>query len=62
MAYEGKNAMGSGGYCICPKCGNKVPHVSGLPCIESKCEKCGSAMLRENSEHHQALKDKKKDK
>jgi len=59
MAHERKHKMKSGGYCICPKCETKVPHQSGVPCIETRCPACNAKMLRENSEHHQASKKKK---
>lgn len=38
---------GPGGQCLCPACGEKVPHQQGLPCFEMKCPKCGAAMVRE---------------
>lgn len=47
--------MGAGGKCVCPKCGEKVPHKPGTPCIETKCPSCGATMLREGSEHHKAV-------
>lgn len=53
------NNMKSGGFCICPKCGKKVPHSKGITCHETKCPKCGSKMLREGSEHHKMLLKKK---
>lgn len=45
----GQNAgrgQGIGGTaeCVCPKCSEKVPHQRGVPCINEKCPKCGSAM------------------
>ncbi len=52
--------MGSGGSCICPKCGAKAPHQSGTPCQKMACPKCGAKMLREDSEHHELLKRKRK--
>ena len=48
--------MGAGGTCICPKCGNKVPHDAGIPCIEERCPSCGAAMVREGSAHHLELR------
>ncbi|MBW2984534.1 DUF134 domain-containing protein [Candidatus Woesearchaeota archaeon] len=32
--------------CKCPKCGEKVPHVRGQPCVKQKCPKCGTMMIR----------------
>ena len=37
---------GPGGECVCPSCGQRVPHQAGTPCTEVKCLKCGAAMLR----------------
>jgi len=30
--------------CVCSKCGEKVPHQRGCPCVQIKCPKCGSRM------------------
>lgn len=43
----GKQAAGPGGYCVCPSCGQRVPHQAGQPCYDIKCPKCGAAMMRE---------------
>ncbi|MCD6152838.1 MAG: hypothetical protein J7J07_02855 [Syntrophobacterales bacterium] len=43
----GGTAAGPGGYCVCPNCGEKVPHQLGTPCYGQKCPKCGTAMTRE---------------
>jgi len=39
-------AVGPGGNCVCPKCGEKAPHQPGAPCYEQRCPKCGAAMTR----------------
>lgn len=38
--------VGSAGYCVCPKCGEKTAHAVGMPCTSMKCPKCGAAMIR----------------
>lgn len=43
----GGSGIGPGGFCACPKCGEKVPHQAGTPCYDQKCPKCGAAMTRE---------------
>lgn len=42
----GPFAAGPGGSCVCPKCGHKVAHQAGVPCVQVKCPKCGTAMTR----------------
>ena len=44
---QGKPRQGDGGtdICICPKCGEEVPHTRGTPCNASKCPKCGTALV-----------------
>jgi hypothetical protein len=37
---------GPGGYCLCPKCGERVPHKPGTPCYSMSCPKCGTKMVR----------------
>jgi len=47
---RGKNrggAFGTGGFCICTKCGEKVAHVPGTPCTSIKCPNCKHVMVRE---------------
>ena len=43
----GRFNAGPDGNCVCPKCGEKVPHRSGFPCTSVKCTKCDSLMIRE---------------
>ena len=43
----GGTAAGPGGDCVCPNCGEKVPHKLGTPCYDQKCPKCGTALTRE---------------
>ena len=51
--------MGSGGDCICPKCGKREAHRSGSPCREGKCSDCGRRLVREDSYHHQLFETRK---
>ena len=43
----GQFAAGPGGNCVCPQCGNKVPHIVGEPCNKKSCPNCGTVMTRE---------------
>ena len=54
--------MGPTGYCICVKCGARYEHIPGTPCKERRCEKCGTALVREGSEHHRLILEKLKKK
>lgn len=42
----GPLAAGPGGICKCTKCGYEEPQIRGQPCMNKKCPKCGSAMIR----------------
>ena len=42
----GEFAAGPGGTCVCPKCGAKASHQTGVPCYQQKCPKCQSPMTR----------------
>ena len=59
MTEKRRHDMASGGFCICPKCGEKTPHHSGIRCQDEQCPKCGAKLLRENSYHHQLLEEKR---
>ncbi|MBI4774187.1 MAG: hypothetical protein HY788_08410 [Deltaproteobacteria bacterium] len=39
--------LSTGGYCVCPQCGQKEPHQRGIPSFDRKCPKCGKEMMRE---------------
>ncbi len=43
----GRRGKGPGGFCVCPNCGERVPHERGVPCMQVKCPKCGTYMVRE---------------
>lgn len=60
MAQTHRHDMGPGGFCICPKCGHKIPHSLRVPCQEERCPECGAKMLREGSYHHRLLQEKRR--
>ncbi|MGC9159746.1 MAG: hypothetical protein ACP5FH_12245, partial [Terracidiphilus sp.] len=39
-------AAGAGGFCVCPKCGEKMAHTAGQPCQKMQCPKCGGPLVR----------------
>ncbi|MBZ4666607.1 MAG: hypothetical protein JG770_1860 [Mahella sp.] len=45
---RGTTSAGPAGYCVCPKCGEKIIHTVGVPCMSMKCPKCGAAMIRDS--------------
>lgn len=36
--------VGGTDVCVCPECGEEVPHDRGTPCNKMKCPECGAAM------------------
>ncbi len=42
----GPSAAGPGGFCVCPKCGEKTPHAAGQSCLQMLCPKCGQPMIQ----------------
>jgi predicted Fe-Mo cluster-binding NifX family protein len=42
----GGQGFGPGGECLCPNCGTRIPHKPGVPCVQEKCPKCGTLMIR----------------
>ena len=58
METEFRPGMGPGGFCVCPKCGHRISHRAGVPCVKERCPKCGSSMLREGSYHHMIIKER----
>ncbi|MCF8368632.1 MAG: hypothetical protein K9G76_06285 [Bacteroidales bacterium] len=47
---KGRNnggGFGPNGYCVCVKCGEKVPHNQGVKCTNIKCPKCNHKLIRE---------------
>lgn len=42
----GPLAAGAFGTCVCPACGHREPHERGVPCVQTQCPTCGTAMTR----------------
>ncbi len=42
---HGLHGQGGTEVCTCPKCGHTQPHTRGIPCTQTKCEKCGAVMV-----------------
>jgi predicted Fe-Mo cluster-binding NifX family protein len=42
----GPRGLGQIGECVCPGCGARVPHQTGIPCFEQQCPRCGAGMRR----------------
>ncbi len=47
MSQTAGFGAGITGSCICPNCGESLPHERGVPCVERKCPKCGTLMTRQ---------------
>ena len=62
MLLKNQLGMGSGGFCVCPKCGQKIPHHRGVPCQQERCPQCNVKMVREGSSHHQLVEEKRRKK
>ncbi len=48
MGRGAGRGYGGPSMCVCPKCGHKIPHIRGQPCMQIKCPKCGSPMAPAN--------------
>ncbi|KPJ67654.1 MAG: hypothetical protein AMJ43_03150 [Coxiella sp. DG_40] len=44
---RGGFGAGPGGFCVCPRCGEKVVHQPGIACRAMYCPKCNTRMVRE---------------
>jgi predicted DNA-binding protein (UPF0251 family) len=55
MGRRGSQGGGAAGFCICPKCGYKKLHESGVPCQGERCPECRGKLVREGSLHHEKI-------
>lgn len=44
---QGPLGAGTGGNCVCPKCGYSENHERGVPCTQKQCPKCGATLIRQ---------------
>lgn len=42
----GPLAAGPGGICVCPRCGYEEAQIRGQPCMNKRCPKCRTQMMR----------------
>ncbi|MHA1835691.1 MAG: hypothetical protein ACTSYQ_01995 [Candidatus Odinarchaeia archaeon] len=42
-----RRGLGGREFCVCPKCGYRIPHIKGQPCIQVKCPNCDIPMVGE---------------
>lgn len=40
------DASGTCGFCVCPQCSHREPHIRGTPCSRKQCPTCGSPLVR----------------
>ena len=45
LGRMGGRGAGTGGSCVCPKCGATSSHARGSPCVSISCSKCGTKMV-----------------
>ena len=55
-----RGGMGQSGNCVCPKCNYTIPHQPGIPCNSILCPTCNIRLVRENSDHHLNILNKRK--
>ncbi len=41
-----KSGGGPGGVCMCPRCGETLPHQRGIPCAQLLCPSCHHTLIR----------------
>ena len=72
-AYEEQRGQGQGvdgprqgdggaGVCVCPECGEEIPHEKGTPCNEMECPECGTAMAGKQEEMSEEISEADVDK
>ena len=49
-------SKGSSGSCVCPDCGEKIQHKTGIPCRKEQCPKCGARMVKEGLYYYHSIR------